>query len=143
MNEKEIALTLAKIPLFHQLSNRHLSNLARIAALREYPAGTCIVKQGESGIGLFVVIDGAAEAIRAHANGSQVVVNTFGPGDFFGEMALIDEGTRTASVITPQPTRCLALARWDFMSLLKSDNEMTLSILNEMTRRFRMMLEVN
>ncbi|MFZ6027693.1 MAG: cyclic nucleotide-binding domain-containing protein [Chloroflexota bacterium] len=143
MNEKETTLTLAKIPLFHQLSSRQLHNLACIAVPREYPAGTPIVKQGENGIGLFVVIDGAAEAIRTHANGEQIVVNTFGPGDFFGEMALIDEGPRTASVVTTQTTRCLALVRWDFMSLLKTDTEMAVAILSELTRRFRIMLDVS
>jgi CRP-like cAMP-binding protein len=143
MNEKDITIRLARIPLFHHLTNRQLQNLAQLAVLRVYPAAVNIVTQGEGGVGLFIIIEGQADAIRTHADGSRVVVNTFKPKDFFGEMALLDEGTRTASVIATEPTRCLVLARWDFMSLLKTDSEMVVDILSEMARRFRTMLEAS
>jgi CRP-like cAMP-binding protein len=143
MNEKEIAILLARVPLFRHLSSRQLQNLAKLTAPREYPAGAYIVTQGEEGIGLFVVIEGQADAVRTYADDRRVVVNRFGANDLFGEMALLDEGKRTASVIATSPTRCLVLPRWDFMSLLKTDNELTVDILNEMARRFRIMLDAD
>jgi CRP/FNR family transcriptional regulator, cyclic AMP receptor protein len=143
MNEKEITIALARIPLLHNLNSRQLQNLSRLAVPRDYAAGISIVSQGETGIGLFIIIEGQAAAIRTLADGGRVMVNTFGPGDFFGEMALLDEGARTASVVATTPVRCLVLARWDFMALLKTDNEMAVEILTEMAHRFRTMLAAN
>ena len=143
MNEKEITRTLAHVPLLHSLNSRQLEKLAHFVVPREYLAGTSIVSQGDNGIGLFILVDGQAAAIRTQTDGGRVMVNTFSPGDFFGEMALLDEGARTASVVAITPVRCLALARWDFMTLLKTDNQMTLDILAEMSRRFRTMLDAN
>lgn len=143
MNEKDITLALACVPLFRNLTSRQLQNLAKLTVSREYPAGAYMITQGESGIGLFILVEGQADAVRAHTDGGRIVANTFRPQDYFGELALLDEGTRTASVIATLPTRCLVLARWDFMSLLKNDNEMAVDILGEMARRFRIMLEAS
>ena len=75
-------------------------------------AGQAIVTQGLGGEGFFVVVSGRAEAIRQRADGAKLVVNTFGPTDFFGELALLDDGLRTATVVTTEPTKCLVLTRW-------------------------------
>jgi CRP/FNR family transcriptional regulator len=143
MNENEITLALACVPLLHNLTSRQLQNLGHVAVLREYPAGTSIVSQGDGGIGLFILVEGEAAVIRTQSDGGRVLVNTFGPNDYFGEMALLDDGTRTATVVATTPIRCLVLARWDFLALLKGDNEMALEILTEMARRFRIMLDAN
>lgn len=141
MNEKEIITTLQKVPIFNDLTQRQLQSVAKLAYEREYKAGDTIVKQGEQGVGLFLVVAGKAEAVRERADGSKAVVNTFETGDFFGELALLDDGARTASVITCEDTQCLGLPRWDFQTLLKTDAEMSLSILLEVARRFRVMLD--
>ena len=70
------------------------------------------------------------------------MVNTFGPIDFFGELALLDDGLRTASVVATEVTQCLALTRWDFRAVLKEDVDMAITILEEMAQRFRMALDV-
>jgi CRP-like cAMP-binding protein len=70
-----------------------------------------------------------------------VVVNHFGATNFFGEMALLDEGLRTASVVSRDRVRCLVLTRWDFFGLLKEDPDMSISILVELARRFRIALD--
>jgi CRP/FNR family cyclic AMP-dependent transcriptional regulator len=75
------------------------------------------------------------------ADGEKVVVNTFGPTDFFGEIALLDDGPRTASVVTTEPTQCLVLTRWDFHGVLKEDVDMAITILGEMAKRFRIALD--
>lgn len=71
------------------------------------------------------------------ADGSKSVVNTFGPTSYFGELALLDEGQRTATVIATEPTNCLILPRWDFLAALREDPEMAVVILQELARRFR------
>jgi CRP-like cAMP-binding protein len=93
------------------------------------------------GKGFFIIASGKAEVVREKSDGSKVVVNSFGPGDFFGEMALLDEGLRTASVNTLEDTRCLILTSWDFLAIVREDAEMAVDILQELARRFRMALD--
>jgi CRP-like cAMP-binding protein len=69
------------------------------------------------------------------------VVNNFGPKDFFGEIALLDDGVRTASVMTTEPTECLVLVRWDFLAVVREDPELAIIILQELAKRLRMVLD--
>jgi CRP-like cAMP-binding protein len=132
---------LNRVPLFHGLKKRQLESLARRFVEREYGVGEAIVTQDKGGEGFFVIVSGGAEVIREQADGTKTQVNAFGPTDFFGELALLDDGLRTASVITTQATKCLALTRWDFMAVLKEDVDMAIVILQELAKRFRRALE--
>ncbi len=132
---------LQHVPMFEGLNNRQLGKLAERFVERRYAAGQSIVAQGQGGEGFFIVISGKAEAIRARADGAKVIVNAFGPTDFFGEMALLDDGLRTATVQATEATDCLALTRWDFLGLLKEDADMAVVILQELAKRFRMALD--
>ncbi|RLC55322.1 MAG: hypothetical protein DRI79_05115 [Chloroflexi bacterium] len=133
---------LNRVPLFRGLKKRQLERLAKRFIPREYAAGKAIVTQGKGGEGFFIVVSGKAEAIRERADGTKAVVNTFGPTDFFGELALLDDGPRTASVVATEATQCLVLTRWDFLAALKEDVDMAITILQELARRFRMALDV-
>jgi CRP-like cAMP-binding protein len=128
---------LENVPLFNGLNSRQLEHLSKRMIGRGYAAGQTIVVQGSDGEGFFVVQDGKAEAVIERADGSKSVVNTFGPTSYFGELALLDEGQRTATVIATEPTNCLILPRWDFLSALREDPEMAVVILQELARRFR------
>ena len=139
---QETVQFLSKVPLFQSLKRGQLERLARVVTVREYQVGQDIVTQGKWGGGLFVVVSGKAEAIRVRADGSKAVVNIFVRTDFFGELALLHEGPRTASVVATETTQCLALARWDFLSILRDDAEMAILILVEVAFRFRMALEI-
>jgi len=143
MDTQEIVSFLHKVPILKGLNNRQLESLSKLAYEREYTPGNIIVKQGEGGIGLFIVVSGHAEAVRERQDGAQVVVNHFGPTDFFGELALLDEGQRTASVIAREPTKCLGILRWDFLGMLKTDADMSVIVLQELGRRFRSLLEAS
>ncbi len=138
---ERIAEILGKVPLFESLNKRQLQNLARIFIDRQCQAGEVIVPQGREGYGFFIVASGKAEAVRERADGTKSVVNTFGPGDFFGELALLDNGPRTASVIAVEPTECLILPRENFLGVLRRDGEMAVAILTELAKRFRTSLE--
>ena len=133
---------LAKVPLFHGLKERQLDRIASRFVQRDYRSGQDIVTQGKGGAGLFIIVSGAAEAIRVRADGSKAVVNTFGPTDFFGELALLDDEPRTASVVATEDTQCLVLSQWEFFGALREDAEMGIEILQEIARRFRRALNV-
>lgn len=132
---------LKNVPLFKGLKNRQLENLAKRMVVRDYRAGDVIVTQGKGGEGIFILTSGAAEVVRQRADGESIVVNRFGPTDFFGELALLDDGPRTATVTATEPTTCLVLVRWDFMAVLKEDADMVVTILVELAQRFRLALE--
>jgi CRP-like cAMP-binding protein len=142
MEAKQIAAFLARVPLFKELRARQLERLAQQMVSHDYPVGADIVTQGESGVGLFIIVSGEAEVIHTRMDGSRTVVNVLAETDYFGELALLAEGARTASVVAIQPTQCLVLTRWNFVGVLKGDAEMAISILEEMAWRFRTALEV-
>jgi CRP-like cAMP-binding protein len=132
---------LSRVPLFEGLKDRQLQRLADRMVERSYASGDMIVKQGQGGEGFYVVTSGKAEATRERTDGEKVVVNTFGPTDFFGELALLDEdGVRTASIVAVETTECLILTRWDFIATLRQDADMAVEILQEMAKRFRIAL---
>jgi len=132
---------LQHVPLFHGLNDRQLRKLAARCVEREYAAGQTIVAQGQGGEGFFVIVKGQAKAIRHRSDGSEVLVNTFGPTDFFGELALLHDAARTATVTATEPTECLALTRWDFIGTLKEDAEMAVVVAQALAERFHRALD--
>lgn len=143
MNDlKQTVGFLQNVPLFQSLNNRQLEHLAKRMVERQFDSGQPIVTQGSGGEGFFVIVSGKAEAFRERSDGDKVAVNTFGPTDFFGELALLDDGLRTASVIASEPTKCLALTRWDFLAALReTDVDMSITILQQLAKRFRRALD--
>jgi CRP/FNR family transcriptional regulator len=143
MSEKEKTVEfLARVPLFQNLNRRQLQGLANSLTSRHYAAGDEIVTQGKGGIGLFVIASGKAEAIHVRADGSKAVVNTFGPADFFGELAVLNDEPRTASVVATEDTECLVLTRWELLGKLELDGKMATVILIELAKRFQRALAV-
>jgi len=132
---------LSRVPLFSGLSEKQLKKLANRLTKRDYDKDDAIITQGKGGEGLFVLVDGKAEAVRRQPDGESISVNTFGPNDFFGELALLDEGLRTASVIAKSDVSCVILTRWDFKGILKNEPEMAITMLEELAKRFRRALE--
>jgi CRP-like cAMP-binding protein len=140
MAQTDITTFLASVPLFQGLDNRQLKQLAKRFIPRNYKAGEYIVTQGKGGAGLFTIVSGHAQAVIDSGDGELTVVNTFKPNDFFGEIALLDDGPRTASVIATQDTECLILSRPEFLAVLQNDAEMGAVIAQELARRFRKMI---
>jgi CRP-like cAMP-binding protein len=128
---------LARVDLFRSLNKKHLSQVARLAERQQFAAGQIIVKQGDTGLGLYVIASGRVEAVQERAGAEALVLNTLGPGDFFGEMALLDDYPRSASVIAMEPTECLTLSKWHFLAELESHPEMALPLLPVLSRRVR------
>lgn len=132
---------LHKVPLFQSLNKKQLDQLASWLVKREFATGATIVEQGKGGEGFFIIVSGKAEATRTRADGTKIVVNQFGPTDFFGELALLDDGLRTATVTATENVNCLVLVRWDFLAKLETNADMAVKILQELARRFRVALD--
>ena len=131
---------LKNIPLFKDLSESQIERLAKRVVERDFKAGQVIVQQGTGGEGFFIISNGKAEAVHERNDGEKNVVNVFKTTDFFGELALLSEGMRTATVIAIEDTKCLVLTRWEFRACLKEDSEIAVVILDEMANRFRKLL---
>lgn len=119
------AETLKGVALFAGLSQRQLRKLAERFRERSFAAGTAIVEQGTmSGIGFFVVADGQASVT---VDGREV--GTLGPGDHFGELALIAERERTATVTAATRVDCLEIPTWDFREFVQGDPDVAWKLL--------------
>ncbi len=123
---------LAGCPLFQGIDADGLAALASKATQVDFPAGHVIARQGEIGTGFFVVMDGRVRVVR---DGN--VVASLGPGEFFGELSVLDRLPRNAMVSAEVPTTCLALAAWDFDAVLLDQPRLTLAILRGVAARLR------
>ena len=123
---------LKRTALFAQCSDTELDQVLGTARERTWDTGAKIVRAGdEGGRGFYLLIEGAAEVIR-----DGTVVATPGPGDYFGEMALLLEGApRNADVVATEPTTCLVMTQWDFRALLENHPDISTKVMMELARR--------
>ena len=126
------AEALAAVPLFGGLSRRHLKNVAELVREESFEEGATLAEQGEPGETFYVILEGAAKVTRGKRT-----INRLLPGDFFGEIALIDGGPRTASVISETPMTTLTLPRSEFQKVLKQEPSIVVAMLEELARRLR------
>lgn len=120
------------VALFSTLSPRSLGQVVDLMEEISYPARRYIVRQGQVGTGFYLIASGRARVERGDRT-----LSTLGPGEFFGELSLLDQRPRMAHVVTEEPTTVLALASWDFTRLLERNAKLTLAILKEVARRLR------
>jgi CRP/FNR family cyclic AMP-dependent transcriptional regulator len=135
---EEIEQTLGRVALFSRLSERQRAGLARKATTRSYREGATIVRQGDTSMSLYVVLEGNVRVNREpEGGGGAVEVEQLGPGGAFGEMGLIEDQPRAATVVATEPTTCALLAKWDFQNELRDDPEIALALLPVLTGRIR------
>ena len=115
---------IGKVPLFEQCSKRELEEVAKIADEIDLDAAKPLMREGDPGREFFVLLEGTAEVTR---DGEQI--NTLGPGDFFGEIALISQGPRTATVTTTSPVRALVITERSFRRLVEQSPEIERKVL--------------
>lgn len=133
MTSEEKASALARLPLFAGISDESMTRLASVAGEQQFPANHFIVLQGQVGTGAYVVVDGSVKVVRGDDE-----LATLGPGEFFGELAVIDQQPRFASVQTLEPTRVVAIASWDLLALLESDSALALNLIRGLVERVRL-----
>lgn len=116
---------LAGVPFLAGLDRKHLERLARDFSERTFAAGSVAVREGdERGIGFFVVVEG-----QGTVTVGDMQVATVGPGDYFGEVALISDRVRTATVTATTDLRCLVMTMWDFRAFVQGDAEVAWKLL--------------
>src|SRR3954468_13262936 len=122
--------------MFEDLDNRSLEAIANAAVEQRYEPGQEIVRQGDTGVGAFIIRSGKVEIVQDRG-GKEEKIATLGPGDVFGEMALLDEFPRSATVRAVEPTTALGIQRWHFKGILESHPQLALALLPILTRRIR------
>ncbi|MDR7481054.1 MAG: cyclic nucleotide-binding domain-containing protein [Armatimonadota bacterium] len=123
---------LRGVALFSSLTERGLATVADKAIDIEYAPGQYIVRQGQVGTGVYLIVSGRARVVR----GRETLAH-LGPGDFFGELSVLDQQPRVAHVVAEEPTTCLALASWDFAKVLERHPRIALALLRGMAQRLR------
>ncbi len=127
---------LKHVALFEDLDRKSLEAIANAAVEQTYTAGQEIVRQGDTGVGAFIIKKGRVEAVQDRA-GHEHKLADMKTGDVFGEMALLDEFPRSATVRATEPTTCLGIQRWHFKGILESHPQIALALLPVLTKRLR------
>lgn len=123
---------LGACPLFRGIDAEGLAGLAEVATAVDFPPNHVIAREGDIGMGFFVVVEGMVRVVR-----DGEIVAHLGPGEFFGELSVLDRMPRNATVASETATTCLALASWDFEKVLLAQPALTLSILRGVAKRLR------
>jgi CRP/FNR family cyclic AMP-dependent transcriptional regulator len=130
-------MTLDKIELFAGLPEAQLARLAEHVRQRVYPAGTVVVNEGDEAHGMFIVDSGALKVFVTEENGKEVTLSLLGRDDYFGELALLDDAPRSASVITIERSTVLQISRADFVEVIASNPASMQIIVRNLVGRVR------
>jgi protein phosphatase len=123
---------LQRIPIFSGFDRRRMERLGMLADEVMVPAGKVLMRQGDSGSDMMVLVRGSVSVARDGAR-----INTLGPGDFFGEIALVDGGPRTATVSAEEPSTLLVITHRDFHSMMDEFPEVAGQVMNALANRVR------
>jgi len=126
---------LMGVPLFSDLSKRHVRRIADLMEEQRFHEGANVVREGEEGDSLYVLVEGQADVIRGDRTVDRLL-----PGDFFGEISLLDGGPRTATVTADTPITVLTISRGPFTRMLGQEPEIAVKILSALARRLRWMM---
>jgi CRP-like cAMP-binding protein len=131
MADQETTQLLKEVPLFADLDNRELEQIAQSMKRRQFSAGQEIAREGESGVGFFVIEDGNAK-VSVHGDDRR----RLGPGDYFGEIALIAQGARTATVTAESDMTALGMTFWDFRPLVEGNASIAWKLLQSFAKTY-------
>jgi CRP-like cAMP-binding protein len=138
---KEALDSLRTIPLFAVVDDEALEALADLLIERRIPKHQTIVEEGLAGDYMYVIREGQVKVTKLSGDGREKILELLGSGDFFGEMALLDNAERSASVKSLTELRILALSRNDFLKELRRNPDLAMAVIQELTRRVRQMDE--
>jgi CRP-like cAMP-binding protein len=132
LSRQEKRSWLEQVPLFRGCDDATLERIADVSDTLEFAAGQSLVQQGQVGNGLYIVVSGGVRIVSGDS-----LLARLGPGDFLGELSVIDQQPRTATALAEEATTCLALASWDLIALLERDSDLAMNLLRELAGRLR------
>jgi CRP/FNR family transcriptional regulator, cyclic AMP receptor protein len=135
-SEEMIAL-LRTVPVFATLGEEDLAEVAAVTVPREFAAGELVFREGDRSDTCYVMRSGRARAIREHTDGRTITLATFGPGEIFGELAIFDDESRSATIETLEDTATAAILGGDMRRLLRTHPEIAIKLLAALGRRLR------
>ena len=121
-----------QVPLFNDLNKSELTGLASSMKERQFDEGSTVASEGQSGIGFFIIDEGEATVT---VQGREV--RTLKHGDYFGEVALIDDGARTATITAKTPLKCYGITSWEFRPLVEDNAKLAWTMLQTVAKRLR------
>jgi CRP-like cAMP-binding protein len=134
MNERELLRT---VPIFAALTEDDVSSLARLSTRRRCPRDTVIFFEKEEGDSFCMILEGRVKVTILGDDGREIILSVLGPGDFFGEMALLDNEPRSATAIAAEDTELLLLSRSDFQGVLQHNHSISVALVTVLTARLR------
>jgi CRP/FNR family cyclic AMP-dependent transcriptional regulator len=128
---------LKAVPLFSSFPEEQLRMLAAVVSRRSVPRASTVMAGGDATDSLYIVLSGRLKVMMSDAEGKEVILSILGPGEFFGEMGLIDDSPRSASVVSIEACELLAITKRDFKKCLAENFEMTMAVMRGLVRRLR------
>jgi CRP/FNR family cyclic AMP-dependent transcriptional regulator len=137
-----VEAALRGVEIFSALDGRQIARLAKRVTCRDFPAGTPILRRGEGGAAMYVILSGRVVVTMPSEEGAGVQrLGELCPGQVFGEIALLDGGPRSADVTAVEPTQCMLLSRWDFEDAMRRDAQIARAMLPVLCARIRSLQE--
>ena len=130
---------LEDVAIFSGLSQDDLELLEHHMVTRSFQKNTIIINEGDEANSFFIIIKGAVKVFLSNEEGKEIIINAQGAGDHFGELALLDDAPRSASVITTEKSTIGVIAKEDFHKLLAKNTDLSLNLIRELTRRVRLL----
>ncbi len=134
---KEVLESLRRIPLFAQVQDEDLDPIASLLIERRFPRNKTIVEEGLPGDYMYIIREGRVTVSKLSDDGREKILEFLEEGAFFGEMSLLDNAPRSATVKALTDTRILALSRSDFLSVLRKTPDLAMAVIQELSRRLR------
>jgi CRP/FNR family cyclic AMP-dependent transcriptional regulator len=128
---------LRKVPLFSDLPDEDLEKLALVAVKKTYPKDNVIFFEQDEGDSLFIISRGSVKVAKISDEGKEVILAILGPGEFFGDMSLLDGQPRSATVIAVEETEVSSIRRQEFLNLIKDSPHMSVKLLAVLSQRLR------
>jgi len=130
-------VTMRALPIFHGLGDDKLLPIARISSLRSVPRHTVVLREGDHTDNVYFVLTGSFKVLVSDEEGREVILSMMGPGDFFGEMGVIDDHPRSATVQAAQPSELVVIAKSDFHRCLADSFDVSLYFMRSLVHRLR------
>ena len=134
MDDRELLRT---VPIFSELTDADIASLARLSSRRNYPKDTVVFFENEEGDFFFTIVQGRIKVTILGDDGREIILSVLGPGDFFGEMALLDNEPRSATAIAVEDSELLSLHRTDFQGVIGDNPAISAALIKVLSTRLR------